>query len=236
MIALRPAGAADATDDVSSTVATRIERAIRAEIIAGAIPPGARLRIADLAERFGVSHIPIREALRQLEADRLVVIESHKGAVLRQVDRKFVIDVHDTREAIEALLVRNATLNATPAECRELSHLVDDYEAAAALGDQDAMVKANRRFHRFIASVADNPEAAQILDRGWELVISLANTYGRGPTRVAAIIDQHRRLVQAISARDPALAVAVVQEHCGSAKQDLLAQMDRAAALSRTTD
>ena len=150
-----------------------------------------------------------------------------------QVDRKFVIDLHDTREAIEALLVRNATVNATSAELEELSRLADGYEAATALYDQTMMVEANRRFHRFIAKVADNAEAAQILDRGWELVIGLANRFGRGPTRIATIIDEHRRLVRAIAARDATLAVAVAHEHCVSAKEDLLRQMDQAQAAAQ---
>ncbi len=231
--AMNDATASASTNDISLTLATRIERAVRLAIIDGAIAPGDRLRTAALSARYGTSHIPVREALRQLEGDRLVIIESHKGAVVRQVDRKFVIDLHDTREAIEALLVRNATVNATPAEVAELGWLADAYEAAAALRDQTLMVQANRRLHRFIAKVADNAEAAQILDRGWELVIGLANRFGRGPTRIATIIDEHRRLVQAIAARDAARAVAVAHEHCVSAKEDLLRQMDQAHTDSR---
>ncbi len=229
---MAPSRWTDPPGDIAGTVAARIERAIRLDIISGAIAPGARLRTADLSTRYGVSHIPVREALRQLEGDRLVVIESHKGAALRRVDRKFVIDVHDTRQAIETLLVRNTTLNATAEELEKLSDLADEYETAASANDPVWMVSANRRFHRYIAKVADNPEAAQILDRGWELVISLSNRFGRGPNRIAAIIDEHRRLVQAIQRRDPVQAIAVAQEHCESAKEDLLRQMDQAATVA----
>jgi DNA-binding GntR family transcriptional regulator len=63
-------------------------------------------------------------------------------------------------------------------------------------------------------------------------MISLSSRFGQGPNRIAAIIDQHRRLVQAIQRRDPVQAVAVAQEHCESAKEDLLRQMDQAATVT----
>jgi DNA-binding GntR family transcriptional regulator len=218
-------GPDDPQSDVSSTMAARIGRAIRRDILNGTISPGDRLRAVELSLRYGSSHIPVREALRQLEADRLVEIDPHKGAILRRVDRKFVVDVHDTREAIERLLVRKCTENAGPAEWAELDRLESTYEDAASAGDLNGMVTANRQFHRYIADVADNAEAAQILNRGWELVISLTNRYGRGPDRVAEIIDQHRRLIAAIRSGDVSLAMRVVEEHCESAKEDLLRQM-----------
>ncbi|HWL83790.1 MAG TPA: GntR family transcriptional regulator [Roseomonas sp.] len=222
------------SDEVAGTMSARIERAIRKDILSGALLPGERLRVAELSARYGVSHIPVRDALRQLEGDRLVIIESHKGAVLRGVNRKFVADMHDTRAAIEALLVRNATLKATEAELDELARLADDYEAAAAQRLVPNMVEANLRFHRFIARVADNPEAAAILDRGWELVIAIRNRFGFGENRVAEIIQQHRQMVAAIRARDPALAVEMAQIHCESAKNDLLVRMDQEAAERRS--
>jgi DNA-binding GntR family transcriptional regulator len=215
---------ADAVE-MSDTMAKRVERAIRQDILRGVIAPGSRLRVAELSTRYGVSHIPVREALRQLEGDRLVIIESHKGAILRGVSPKFVANMHDTREAIETLLVRKAAENITDAEAEHLERLALRYEEAAAVKDSAGMVVANQQLHRFIAQIADNPEAAEILDRGWELVISIRNRYGFGANRVADIIDQHRRLVASIKAHDSKLAVAVAQEHCESAKFDLLERM-----------
>ena len=216
-----------AEEDVSLTMATRIERAVRRDIIDGVIAPGDWLRTTALSARYGTSAIPVREALRQLEGDRLVVIESRKGAVVRRVDRKFVIDLHDTREAIEALLIRNAACNATVTDLDELKRRGQAYESAAAVLDQARMVEANRQFHRCIARIADNAEAAQILERGWELVIGLTNRFGRGPARVAQIIREHCRMVQAVVEGDVERAMAAAHEHCESAKQDILLQMGR---------
>ncbi|MDQ2079581.1 GntR family transcriptional regulator [Xanthobacteraceae bacterium Astr-EGSB] len=210
---------------ISTTMAARVSHAIRNDIISGVLSPGVRLRVAELSTRYGVSHIPVREALRQLEGDRLVVIDPHKGAILRDVSAKFVADIHDTRAAIEVLLVRKATEKITDAEVAELGRLAAAYEEAAAAGRSADMVLANLTFHRFIARIADNPEAAEFHDRGWELVVSIRNRYGFGPGRIASVIDEHRRLVAAIRARDVGSAVAVTQEHCDAAKLDLLDRM-----------
>jgi DNA-binding GntR family transcriptional regulator len=211
--------------DVARTMSTMVERAIRKDILSGAIAPGDRLRVAELSARYGVSHIPVRDALRQLEGDRLVIIESHKGAVLRGVSRKFVADMHDTREAIETLLVRNATLNGTPGDFARLEALARNYEAAASSRDAVAMVEANLLFHRFIARMGDNPEAANILDRGWELVIAIRNRFGFGENRVAEIVEQHRDMVAAMTRQDVPTALEAARLHCQSAKNDLLRRM-----------
>ncbi|MGH6859690.1 MAG: GntR family transcriptional regulator [Phyllobacterium sp.] len=212
----------------NKTMADRIESSIRQEIINGTIAPGTRLRVADLSARYGVSHIPVREALRQLEGDRLVTIESFKGAVLRGINIKFVADMHDTRAAIEALLVRNAALKATEQQLEHLQKLRQTYEDAAAMNETARMVQANIAFHRHISFLADNPEAARLMDQGWELVIGIRQRFGFGSNRVSTIIDEHRRLADAIQNRDPVRAVDVAQEHCNSAKDDLLVQMERA--------
>jgi DNA-binding FadR family transcriptional regulator len=91
------------------------------------------------------------------------------------------------------------------------------------------MVEANLTLHRRIAVLADNPVAADIMEQGWELVVSIRQRYGFGASRIAAIIDQHRRLVRAIGSGDPNTAVQIAMEHCLDARDDLLARMKDAA-------
>ncbi|TCK28036.1 GntR family transcriptional regulator [Ancylobacter aquaticus] len=210
------------------TMSARVERAIRRDIVSGIIVPGERLRVAQLSTRYGVSHIPVREALRQLEGDRLVVIDPHKGAILREVTPKFVRDMHDTRAALETLLVRNAAGRITPTDADGLDSLAAAYEHAAGSGRAAAMVEANLTLHRRIAVLADNPVAADIMDQGWELVVGIRQRYGFGPSRIAAIIAQHRRLVDAIRSGDATAAAGVALEHCLDARDDLLARMEEA--------
>jgi DNA-binding GntR family transcriptional regulator len=212
----------------ADTVSDRVKRQIREDIIAGRVGSGDRLRIADLSARFGVSSIPVREALRALEGDRLVVIESHRGAVVRTLDRKIVTDMYDVRSSLETLMVRNAANRIDAVQARELAGLADAYEAAAAEGDQQAMLLANQALHRRIGVLADNSEASRYYEQGWELVIGLRNRFGFGAERIAAITGEHRRMVEAIARRDQVQAARIVQEHCEGAKQDLLRQMETA--------
>jgi len=212
------------------TMAARVERAIKRDILDGLLSPGDRLRVAELSTRYGVSHIPVREALRQLEGDRLVVIDPHKGAVLRGVTPKFVRDMHDTRAALELLLVRQAAENVTERAAARLSELAQAYEAAAGRNDAAAMVMGNIELHRAIAVLADNPVAADIMEQGWELVVSIRRRYGFGPSRVATIIEQHRALVAAIGAGDAAAAVEIAMKHCCDARDDLLMRMSEEIA------
>lgn len=213
------------TGPLSGTIAERLLVAIRKDIVLGNLSPGSRLRVDELSKRYGTSHIPVREALLQLAGERLVTLEPHRGAVLRPVTEKFVADIHDTRAAIESMLVRKATLNISDAQ---LDHLVDlalRHEQAAATGIDEEMSAANKQFHSFIAQIADNPEASYILDQGWDLVINLRNRFGLSEARTSEIVRQHWRIVEAIRSRDMDLAACSVQEHCDSARDDLLARM-----------
>src|SRR6478735_7628995 len=85
-----------------------IAKRLRADIIAGALPFGSRLRIDELASRYGVSHMPVREALRELHGEGLVIIEPNRGARVRSFHIGFVEDLFDLRSAIETMLARRA--------------------------------------------------------------------------------------------------------------------------------
>ena len=213
-------------NSISETISERLLNAIRRDIVLGNLTPGVRLRVDELSKRYGISHIPVREALLHLAGERLVVLEPHKGAILRPVTPKFVADIHDTRAAIEGLLVCRATQRITDEELSTLDTLCSQHEVAAASGVAEDMSAANKAFHSFIAKVADNPEASYILDQGWELVISLRYRFGLSQDRTYEIVRQHRNIVEAIRSRDPERAMRAVQEHCDSAKDDLLSRME----------
>jgi len=215
----------NAANPFSETISERLLIAIRRDIVLGNLTPGARLRVDELSKRYGTSHIPVREALLQLAGERLVLLEAHKGAVLRPVTPKFVADIHDTRAAIESLLVRRATERITDDQIEKLAELATLHEQAASAGVDENMSEANKRFHGFISQVADNPEASYILDQGWDLVINLRIRFGLSEERIDEIVRQHWAIVDAIRARNPKLAVQTVQRHCDSARDDLLSRM-----------
>ncbi|MQB43885.1 GntR family transcriptional regulator [Rhizobium sp. ICMP 5592] len=129
------------------TIASRISRVLADRIIRGEIAPDARLRQDHIAEEFGASHVPVREAFRRLEAQGLAISEPRRGVRVASFDLKEVREVAEMRAALESLALKHAAQHLTPA-------ILDAAEEATREGDVAADVRAweeaNRRFHRLI--------------------------------------------------------------------------------------
>jgi DNA-binding GntR family transcriptional regulator len=207
------------------TGAPDIHERLRGDIIVGALPFGSRLRIEDLANRYGVSHMPIREALRELHGEGLVVIEPNRGARVRTVDLGFVEDLFDIRSAIETMLARRACERRTPAHLEALDEAEQELEALVAAGEHLSVRRANRRFHAVINEAAGNPGALSLVDRHWLLVAALWQRYGVDARRFQIVIDDHRHLIRAIGRRDASSASMLMGSHIEKAKHDLLERM-----------
>src|SRR3954447_12644780 len=135
---------AKGTDD---TIAVRIGKALADRIISGAIEPGARLRQDHIAEEFGTSHVPVREAFRRLEAQGLAISEPRRGVRVASFDLKEVREVAEMRAALEVLALRHAAKHLTPAILDAAEEATREGDAAA---DVHAWEEANRRFHTLI--------------------------------------------------------------------------------------
>ena len=99
MSAFRPSDAAA----LGATTATRVAAELRRRILAGEFTPGQRLKIDDLASLLAVSHMPVREALRELEGESVLEVFPHRGAVVKGVDERFVRNFYDIRAAVEGM-------------------------------------------------------------------------------------------------------------------------------------
>ncbi|CAN7200603.1 GntR family transcriptional regulator [Rhizobium rhizogenes] len=134
------------------TIASRISRVLADRIIRGEIAPDARLRQDHIAEEFGASHVPVREAFRRLEAQGLAISEPRRGVRVASFDLKEVREVAEMRAALESLALKHAAQHLTPA-------ILDAAEEATREGDAAADVRAweeaNRRFHRLILAPCD---------------------------------------------------------------------------------
>ncbi len=202
-----------------------IQQLLRSDIILGELPFGSRLRIDELATRYGVSHMPIREALRELHGEGLVVIEPNRGARVRSIHIGFVEDLFDIRSAIETMLARRASERRSDAHARRLAETEAALEARVAAADYAAVPAANRGFHAVINDAAGNPGALSLVDRHWLLVAALWQYYGYDEGRFHGVIDDHRHLLRAIERRDATSAAMLMGAHIEKAKHDLLARM-----------
>lgn len=143
------------------TVAGRISEALAERIISGALEPGTKLRQDHIAEEFGASHVPVREAFRRLEAQGLAVSEPRRGVRVAGFSIEEVREVAEMRAALEVLALRNAAPNLTKA-------ILDQAEEASKAGDHAGDVqtweKANRAFHRTILAPCRMPRLLKSID------------------------------------------------------------------------
>lgn len=208
---------------LNETTYTRVRDKLREDILSGEFKPGVRLRIVDLSNRYGVSQMPIREALQQLQGEGLVSLLPHKGASVREVNEKFVSDMYDIRMAIETMLVHNGVPYMTESDYNRLVAIQEQYEKASEEGDLGLCLKLNESFHKIINNLAQNPEAIRIIDRHWGLIDSMRQIFGSN--RGADISNDHRMLLEALKNRDAEAAANIARDHVTKAKQDLIARM-----------
>lgn len=198
---------------------------ILADIISNALPFGSRLRLESLSERYGVGHMPVREALRRLQGEGLVVIQPNRGARVREADATYIRNVFDLRMAIESLMARRAAQRITAAEIKAVTAAQLRFEELFSAQDYAAMLLQNRVFHRIIESAAGNPEAAEVLERHWRPVVALWKRVGFGKERLPAVVSDHRQIVRALADRDADAAASFMTAHVARAKQELLARI-----------
>ena len=209
---------------LGATTATRVAAELRRRILAGELAPGQRLKIDELASLLEVSHMPVREALRELEGESVLEVFPHRGAVVKGVDERFVRNFYDIRAAVEGMLTERC---AERIDAEGLARLALDVAAfeAADHGDAAALVRANRALHETINAAADNPEALRMLAQGRVLADALRLRFGYGTGRIDVVVAEHHALLRAIRRRDAAKAGDIARRHCLRARDDLIARM-----------
>jgi DNA-binding GntR family transcriptional regulator len=196
-----------------TTRASAALKTLRQAILEARLAPGTPLLQAELARQLGISRAPLREALRELEEEGLVVNVPFRGAFVTTVDRRSLDELCGFRNLIERFAVERATACASDVELEHLRDLVDEMQRHANAGDSDAVDAADIAFHTAICELADH----QLLLQVWhtyapqiQRAMALRNKVGRDPQR---IVDMHRPIVEAILRRDAAAAVACFAEH-----------------------
>lgn len=188
---------------------------IRDCIVRGEFAPGERLGEERLAAEFGVSRNPVREALRRLEAEGFLVIETNRGARVRQATLAEARDLLAVRAAIEALVVRQAAERAAWSDVEELRAIVKAGRAAASRRRWAEATELNTRFHDRLAQASGNTIAAELMAR---LRHRLSWTYATdAPRRGQTSWDQHGAVVEAIARGDVEEAAAAMAHHMASA-------------------
>lgn len=193
---------------------------LRRAILSGALPGGARLVQADIANQLSVSTTPVREALRDLAAEGLVVFRSHIGAVVRELDFEELIELYDIRKALEPLAIRRAAASITPEELASAAALVRAMEQES---DPGAWAALNRTFHGLVEEAAHAAFIMSVLKGVQDVAaIYVAHSLLRDPGRIASGNKEHRAMLDALSRGDGDTAAEVLVEHLNSTLQAVL--------------
>jgi DNA-binding GntR family transcriptional regulator len=180
----------------------------------GLFKPGDRLVESDLAERFGVSRTPIREALQRLETQSLLARDG-RSLIVSTLDHNQMTELYAVRTELEGLAARLAARHATIEEVRVLGDLV--VSDRDLLGDPSALSWANRRFHKLIHLASHNRYLVQQLDLVHRSMALMATTSLAVEGRSETALDEHQVIVDAIAQRDEERAFSALRDHISGA-------------------
>ena len=206
---------------------------VRTAIVESRYPPGHRLVEQRIAEELGLSRTPVREALRMLQAEGLVVSERNRGAMVRPLSPTEVVDLYGLRIRLESYAVEVATERATEAELGALAAAADAFGAAGVdsissgrrADDVPALHAANRRFHDGILAAARHHRLTAMLARTVDIPLVFQALRSFGPAEIRRSDTFHHLIVEAMSRRDATRAAALMAEHIAQGRDAVLDQL-----------
>lgn len=186
----------------------------------GVYLPGDRLVESELAERFGVSRTPVREALQRLETQAMLARDG-RSLVVASLDHNQLAELYAVRTELEGLAARLAARAATDEEVRVLQAMVAEDRRLIG-GDPKALSRANKRFHKQVHLASHNRFLVQQLDLVHRSMALMANTSFAAEGRDEAGLAEHEAIVAAIAARDPEAAAQALRLHISRAYETRL--------------
>ena len=204
------------------TLAASITGRLRQLILDGQLPPGQALRPADLAPRLGVSVMPIREALRILEAEGLVTFKPRIGARVAEIKAEDVEELYLVRGALEGLAARLAATNLKDEDLADLHDAFDEMTAARAADDFDAFSQYDREFHRRQYAASGRPGLVKRILDLWDVGRRIYAIAPRTRESMEPAYEAHRAILEALDRRDADDAERRTRIHTEEAAERIL--------------
>ena len=186
---------------------------LRQAILRGELKPGERLMEIQLANKLGVSRTPIREAIRKLELEGLVLMIPRKGAEVAEITEKSIRDVLEVRRALEELAVQLVCEKITEEEIEELKAAAREFENVLKDGDITKIAEADVRFHDVIYMATDNQKLIQLLNNLREQMYRFRVEYLKREEVRPQLLAEHEEIIATIERREKDTATKVVCEH-----------------------
>jgi DNA-binding GntR family transcriptional regulator len=199
-----------------------VYRRLKEQIISGDLAPGSRLIELTIAADFGVSRTPVREALKRLAAENLVLADPARGIIVHAPDASEIEDVFIVREALDGLAARLAAHRITPSELARLELIVATMQQGVEGDRREQIVVANQRFHDVIYAAAGNPMLARVASDLRDFVRRFSTLPFASPDRVEHVLAEHKKILAALKDHDPDAAEAASNAHLEAARAYLV--------------
>ena len=209
-----------------------IAKRIRGSILANDIKAGEWLRQDQLAQEFGVSHTPVREALQDLAGEGLVERVPYRGVRVLEFSLADLLDLYACRAVAEGLAARYAAQNVTPEELQELEHAFQQLKNTPINVNVDEHRKLHRQFHQLIHSLSRHAYLIRSLNQMWNtfptlMLSNFEQTANRPIGRGAAAEAEHRAILDALHAHDGESAERLMQQHIQATAQSIAAVVEQ---------
>jgi DNA-binding GntR family transcriptional regulator len=198
-----------------------VYRDLRRDIAAMVLVPGTRISEKEIAQAYGISRTPVREAVLRLADERLLEVAPKSGTFVARIPLSLLSEALVARKALEGATVSNAAAVASESQIIGLKALIQRQQETAEAGDEEAFHKADEDFHAGIAAAAGYGGI-------WDLILQVkihVDRYRRltlpQPGRMQLVVHEHSEIVDAIAARDPNLAVRKMEDHLNKLRLDI---------------
>ena len=195
---------------------------LRQAILRGELKPGERLMEIQLANKLGVSRTPIREAIRKLELEGLVLMIPRKGAEVAEITEKSLRDVLEVRSSLEDLAVELACERIGEEQIEELKKAAEEFKEALQGGDLTEYAEADVKFHDIIYHATENQKLVQLLYNLREQMYRYRVEYLKDEATRNDLIQEHKMICEALRTRDEKKAIEITFQHIENQRQAII--------------
>lgn len=198
---------------------------LRKGILTGELKPGERLMEIHLANRLGVSRTPIREAIRKLELEGLVIMIPRRGAEVAQITEKSLKDVLEVRRSLDALCAELACIRITEEGKEQLKEACAEFERATKTKDATMIAKADVALHHIIVEATENQRLVQLVNNLAEQMYRYRFEYIKDESQHASLIEEHRHMYECIMNKDAEGAAKIAKLHIDNQENSIMKQI-----------
>jgi len=209
---------------IQGTLADQVFKKLQDDIVLGVLPPGSKLGETELATRYGVSRGPLREAIRRLEARKLVERAPHVGARVAQLSLQDLIEIYHVREALEGMAAKLAAQNMTDEAVKALYEVLAQHEQQQDIKEDVAYFQreGDLDFHYQVIHGSHNKSLIQMLIGDiYHMVRMYRYQFSTVTNRPQLALREHRQIVEAIEARDGEMAEWLMRRHIRRARENI---------------